>query len=382
MLFMHKVHTRIILGIVSIAIIFGVVYVLNQSNGNTIKIGALYPLTGGLVTYGEPAQKTAQMAVDEINSAGGINGKKLELDLQDHKCDPKTAVAAFQQLNSAGGVKVFTSAACTGTMVSIAPLLKNNNAVFVSDVLSGAKITGISPLIFRNWGSDINESRLFSDKIKSDGYKKVAVIYEETDYAKGIKINLENYLKDSDIIVASESFTTGSTDVRTQLTKLKASNPDIMLISPQTVTSAEVVLKQMEDMGFRPKLLVNDNVTISKDLVMKHKDLLESALGANYIAPSNSRVNDILNKYKNTYGQDCPQTTVCVETYDTINLLADAIKVNGYDVAKIKSYLSTVAFDGSGGQISFDTNNDRKNADYTLFLVKNGQATPVTKLKF
>ncbi len=363
--------------IVVVALILAVS--LKPAQNSTIKIGALYPLTGGLVTYGEPSQKTAQMVVTEINNAGGINGKKFEIDFQDHKCDPKTAVAAFQQLNSVNGIKIFTSAACTGTMVSLAPMLKDGNALFVSDVLSGAKITGLSPYVFRNWGSDINESRLFADKIKQAGYKTVGVVYEETDYAKGIKINLENFLKDSGVTVVSESFPTGTTDVRTQLTKLKSEKPDILLISPQTVTSAEVVLKQMEDLNFRPKLLVNDNVTISKDLVMKHKDILEGALGANYVAPSNSKTDSILAMYKNTYGQDCPQTTVCVETYDTIHLIADAMKINGNDVAKIKAYLNSVNYDGAGGQISFDTNNDRANADYTLFLVKNGQATAVTQ---
>ena len=375
---MNKKLIWTIVGVI-VVIVFILVVSLKPAQNSTIKIGALYPLTGGLVTYGEPSQKTAQMVVTEINNSGGINGKKFEIDFQDHKCDPKTAVAAFQQLNSVSGIKIFTSAACTGTMVSLAPMLKDGNALFVSDVLSGAKITGLSPYVFRNWGSDINESRLFADKIKQAGYKTVGVIYEETDYAKGIKINLENFLKDSGITVFSESFPTGTTDVRTQLTKLKSEKPDILLISPQTVTSAEVILKQMEDLNFKPKLLVNDNVTISKDLVMKHKDILEGALGANYAAPSNSKTDLILKMYKDTYGQDCPQTTVCVETYDTIHLITDAIKINGNDVAKIKAYLSSVNYDGAGGQISFDSNNDRSNADYTLFLVSNGQATAVTQ---
>ncbi|MCX6716582.1 MAG: ABC transporter substrate-binding protein [Candidatus Taylorbacteria bacterium] len=367
-----------IAGVLIIVVVI-LIITFSKSGSNTIKIGALYPLTGGLVTYGEPAQKSAKMAVDEINNAGGINGQKLEINYQDHKCDPKTAVAAFQQLNSADGIKVFTSAACTGTAAGIAPTLKNNNAVFVSDVLSGAKITGISPFIFRNWASDLNESRLFALKIKEAGYKKVAVIYEETDYAKGIKINLENFLKDSGVNVVAESFATGVTDVRTQLTKLKVEKADVLLISPQTVTSAEVVLKQMEDINFRTKLLLNDNVIISKDLILKHKDILEGALGANFVAGSSTKTAEVLKKYKDTYGQDCPQTTVCVYTYDTIHLLADAIKVNGYDVEKIKNYLNSNSYEGIAGTISFDEKNDRKNADYTLFLVENGVAKAVEK---
>ena len=373
---MNKKIVWAVVGIVVVVIlIIGVGS--KQSNTGTIKIGALYPLTGGLVTYGEPSQKTAQMVVTEINSAGGINGKKFEIDFQDHKCDPKTAVAAFQQLNSVGDIKIFTSAACTGTMVSLAPILTGGNALFVSSVLSGAKLTGLSPYVFRNWGSDINESRLFADKIKGASYKKIGALYEETDYAKGIVMNLENFLKDSGVMVVKESFSTGATDVRTQITKLKAEKVDLMIFSPQTVTSSEIVLKQMEELDFKPKLYVNDNVTISKDLLSKHKIILEGAYGANYVVPSNARVGAILKMYKDTYGEECPQTTVCVETYDTIHLIADAIKANGNDVAKVKSYLNTVKYDGVSGQISFDSNNDRSNADYTLFLVKNGQATAV-----
>lgn len=374
---MNKI-TKLVIGVIIVVAVVLVGYsVLQPVSTKSVKIGALYPLTGGLVTYGEPAQKTAQMVVAEVNATGGINGRKFEIDFQDHKCDPKTAVAAFQQLSSIGGISIFTSAACTGTMVALAPMLKDGIAVFVSDVLSGAKISGLSPYIFRNWGSDINESRLFADTIKAAGYKKVGVIYEETDYAKGIKINMENFLKDSGIMVVSESFSTGTTDVRTQLTKLKSEKLDILLISPQTVTSAEIVLKQMEDLNFRPKLLVNDNVVISKDLVLKHKEILEGALGANYVASSNDKVANVLNMYKDTYGQECPQTTVCVETYDTIHLIVDAIRANGYNVAKVTKYLNTIKYDGAGGQISFDTNNDRSNADYSLFVVKNGQAVLV-----
>jgi len=360
--------------LVLVIVVIAGYFIFNQKSNDTITIGALYPLTGGLVTYGEPAQKTAQMVVTEINNAGGINGKKLAIDFQDHKCDPKTAVAAFQQLNAAKGIKVFTSAACTGTMLSMAPLMKDGNALFVSVVVTGAKITGLSPYIFRNWGSDVNESKLFADKIKHAGYSKVGAIYEETDYAKGIKVNLEKFLAGSGVTVVSESYSVDSADMRTQLTKLKAANVDALLISPQTVTSADIVLKQMEELGFKPRLLVNDNIIIAKDLIVKHRALLEGALGANYVAPRSPKADAVLKMYKDTYGQECPQTTICVQTYDTIHLLAYAIRINGYDVAKIKTYLNSVKYDGAGGQTSFDANNDRENANYSFFVIKNGQA--------
>lgn len=357
----------------TVIVILGL-YLNNISkNNNTIEIGALYPLTGGLATYGEPAQKMARMVADEVNMSGGIHGKTLVINFQDHKCSPKEAIAGFQQLNKANGVKIFTSVACTGTMLSIAPMLNSGNALFLSTVISGGKLTGVSPYVFRNWASDVKEGNLFAEEIKKANYKKVGAIYEETDYAKGIKLSTENYLKGSGVVMISESFTSDTKDVRTQLLKLKFENVDVLLISPQTVTSAEVVLKAMEEINFKPKLLLNDNVTISKDLVTKHKNILEGAYGANYTVVQNKKVDDVLKMYKEAYGMDCPQPTVCVEVYNTIHLLVEAISENGNSVAGVKSYLNKVNYTGVTGQISFDSKNDRANTEYSLFIVKDGK---------
>jgi len=221
-----KKKSIIISILVILVIIIGYFTFSHSSQNASIKIGAIYPLTGGLASYGEPSQKAAQLAVDEINASGGINGQKLEIDFQDHKCDPKTAVASLQQL-LAQGVKIFTSAACTGTVLSMEPVLQSNGAVLLGTTISGAKITGSSPNVFRNWGSDNDESKLFANLIKNQGYTKVAAIYEETDYAKGLVLGMQNDLSSSSVNVNTESFQTGATDVRTQLTKLKASNPEV-----------------------------------------------------------------------------------------------------------------------------------------------------------
>ena len=285
--------------IIVIVIIIVIAVVANKSfSSSTIKIGAMYPLTGGLATYGEPSQKTAQLAVDDINAAGGINGKKLEVVFQDHKCDPKAAVSALQQLTGSG-IRVFTSGACTGTVLAMEPILQSTDSVLVGSTLSGSKISSSSPNVFRNWGQDINEAKLFADTIKQAGYKKVAVIYEETDYAKGLEVALENYLKGTSVKVSSESFTTGATDIRTQLTKLKGGNPDLLFVSPQTVTSGEVVLSQMEELKFSPaRIFVNDNVIKSADLVSKHAKILQGALGGDYVIAQNDKLAAVLQKYK------------------------------------------------------------------------------------
>lgn len=356
-----------------VVIVVGGVTLTRSSKPDTITIGALYPLTGGLASYGEPAQKTAQLVIEEINAAGGIDGAKLVLAAEDHKCDPKEAVAAFNKLHDIQGIRVFTAAACTGTVVSVAPLLKDS--VMLAPVISAPKATGLSPNFFRNYAKDSDEAKLFAAEIVKRGYKTVGVIHEETDYAKGLRVSLEKFLAGTGVAVISESFTSDATDVRTQVSKMKALNLDLVFVSPQTVPNAEKVLKAMRDQQFVPKaLFVNDNVIKSSDLLARYSDLLNGAIGGDYIIHNSAALDAMLAKYKAKYGMDCPQKNICATVYDSVHMLADAIDAEGYDAAGVQSFLKTAKYDGVSGTVSFDEKNDRANAEYSLFVVKNGKA--------
>jgi len=367
--------TKIILGmIVVIIIVIGVWYFMTkQTPGGEIKIGALFPLTGGLAQYGEVAQKSAQIAMDEINANGGINGKKLVIDFQDHQCNPQTAVTLFEQLNSVENINIFTSAACSGTVSALAPKLNETKSLLLGTITTANSLTGVSPYFFRNWASDGAEAELLSQKIKSIGINKLGVINEETDYAKGLRTSIEKDLSGTGIIITGESFTTGSTDIRTQLTKLKSENLDAIFLSPQTVTTGDMILKQMTDLGFKPKhIFVNDNILKSLTLLSSYKNLLENAISGDYV-PNMNKASNFLAEYNKKYGP-CPQPNLGASVYDAIKLLAQAIEKNGYDAEKVKNYLKTINYNGITGNISFDQNNNRSNANYFLFIIKNGKA--------
>lgn len=357
-----------------------------QSNPTKpIRIGALFPLTGGLSQYGEAAEHAARLAMNEINANGGINGKALEIDFQDHACNPKTAVTIFEQLNSAKEIKVFTSAACSGTVLAIAPLLKSNNtnnAILLGTIITTPKITGLSPYVFRNWASDAKQAKLYADTISKRGYLKVGVIYEQTDYAQGLYLSLQQFLHGTGILVIGQGFEPGATDVRTQLTKLQQVGIDALFISPQTVTSGDVVLKQMRELTIRPRgLFVNDNILKAKELLSRYPDILEGAQSGDYTMEQAEPYHDLMILYKKTYGVECPQTNICAGVYDAIHLLSKAIKENGEDPIAISQYLSTISYEGASGHISFDKNNDREGADYTLFSIEGGRAIPNYILK-
>ena len=371
---MKKTYISII---VLVLVLAGLVtyFGINSSNSDTVKLGALFPLTGGLASYGEPAQKTVQIAVDEINAAGGINGKKLEVVFKDHKCDARSAVTALEQMKTVEKANYLLAVGCSGTIISMAPQLKGQ--ILVGSAITSPKISSLSPMVFRNYVSDDQESALFAKEIKDKGYKTVGVIYEETDYAKGLMMNLVKYLDGSGVKVVSEGFTTGSTDVRTQITKIKSAKPEVVFVSPQTVTSGDLVLGEMQKQGFRPNMIVNENILKSADLMARYSSLLNNGVSADYVVANNEKLNNILAKYKSQYGVDCPQKNICATMYDDVYLYATALKEKGNDVKGVQSYLKSATYNGATGAVTFDAKNDRAGAGYSLFHIVNGKGVEV-----
>lgn len=346
-----------------------------------VVIGALFPLTGGLSQYGEAAEQATAIAVDDINSHGGINGRPLKVDIQDHQCNAKSAATIFEQLNSAKGITIFTSAACSGTVLAIAPLLESHHAMLLGTIVTTPKISGVSQYVFRNWASDAKQAELYAREIQQRGYRTVGVIYEQTDYAQGLFISLQRLLNNSGMVLIGQGFEPGSTDVRTPLAKLQQEQPDALFISPQTVTSGDVILKQMKELGFRPAgLLVNDNILKSKELLSHYPDLLEGAVSGDYVMDHSPQYTSLMETYRTRYGVECPQPNICAGVYDAIHLLAQAIQEKGIDAKEVASFLNMVNYPGASGSISFDEKNDRTNADYSLFVIKDGKPNQINQV--
>lgn len=374
--------TKIVLGAVVIALIGWGIYAASganqgQSTAGPVKIGALFPLTGGLANYGEVIRNATQIAVDEINAAGGIDGRKLEVNYQDHQCQPATAVSAFQQLANTQDTHLFISAACSGTVSAVAPLLGDKN-ILLGTLITASKLSGISPSVFRNYASDTDGVNLFAKYILDKGFKSVAILYEETDYAKGIKIGLENALRDNGVTIVSEGFVTDAADLRTPVAKLKAAGTEALFLSPQTVTTGDKILQSMQQLSFKPgALLVNENVYRSTDLMSRYAGLLEGAVSVDYVIAQNEKNEKMLAAYKARFGKECPYVNICTTGYDNIYMLKAAIEKEGMDIVDIRSYLSKVSYEGISGKIQFSEKNDRKGTDYTLFMVRDGKGVKI-----
>jgi len=342
----------------------------------TYKIGVMYPLTGDAAAYGLPIQKTTKYAADEINAKGGVSGRKLELVYEDSKCNPKDGNAAAQKLINIDKVKVIIGGVCSGETLGAAPLANENKVVMISPSATSPDITTKGgDFVFRLSPSDAYAGVVASDyAYKELKFKKAGIISEATDYAQGLRrVFKENFEKLGGQIVADETFNPEDTDFRTQVTKVKAANPDVVYLVPQTKAKGVLLVKQAREAGVQKQLLTAE-VMIGRDVVKESPKDVEGMIGVEQKFDDKApKAAPILAKYKQDTKEDAPFPAYMSAAYDIVYLAADAIAKNGYDGEKIRDYFYAVEnYEGAVGKVSIDENGDVV-MDFNVKQVKNGE---------
>ena len=347
---------------------------------STYKIGVIAPLTGDAAVYGEPAVKIYQIAVDEINAAGGINGKNIELVVQDGKCNGEGAVNAAQQLVNVVGVKAIIGGFCSGESLAAIPVAEAKNVALISPSSSSPDLTGKSKIFFRDFPSDSSQGAIIAQVAYDKGFRKIAFLQEQTDYSVGIYKAFSEKFQQLGGTVVKEEFPTAEKDFRSQLTKLKAGNPNAIFVDSQTPAASEKIFQQMKDLGWKTTVLLNDVAIGNADLVPKYKDILEGAIGAEFgVDPSNPKFKHLIDTYKTKFNAEPPYQSYAQTEYDAVYLIKDAIASVGYDGAKIAAWGHQVKdWQGASGLITIESNGDLVGG-HRPEMVKNGKVVPYVK---
>ena len=186
-------------------------------------------LTGPGETYGNVAVRAKQMAVDEINAAGGIDGRMLELIVEDSQCSAKEAVTAYRKLTDVDGVKIILGTSCSGAMLGVAPLAEADGVILFSGLASSPDIANAGDYIFRTQISDVEVGVATGNLMWGDGVRRLATITEATDYAEGVRrTTVAQFTKLGGQVVSQETYASDVTDFRTQLSKLLDDQPDAL----------------------------------------------------------------------------------------------------------------------------------------------------------
>ncbi len=338
------------------------------------KIGSILPLTGDTASVGLPMQWAVKTAVEEINSKGGINGRKLEVIYEDGKCNPKDGNAAVQKLVNVDKVKAIIGGVCSGETLGAAPIAEANKVILISPASSSPDISKAGDFIFRVYPSDAYAGIVASDYAINDlKAKNAALITESTDYSQGLRrVFKENFAMKGGNIAADETYNPDDTDLRTQITKAKAANPDVIYIVPQNPSKGILLMKQLKESGVKQQILTAE-VLLGRNVVKENPDvdgIIGVELKFDDKAPKTSA---LLAKYKQQAKEEAPFPTFMAGSYDLVYLLSDAISKYGYDSEKIRDYLYAVKdYDGAIGKITIDKNGDPV-MEYSVKQAKNGQ---------
>lgn len=365
--------------IVVLIIICISVVILNQRSkihDDTIYIGRILPLTGPAASYGKSELKGTSLAVEEINSAGGIAGKKLEVIFEDTQCSVKDGVNAMKKLVDIDKVPAVLGATCSGVTLGISPIANEREVLLLSPLSSASAITEAGPFVFRVMPSDAFQSRILAKWIIDEGHNEIAVLYINNAWGEGVATEFTKTFKQlGGILLCTEVCKEGDKDFRVQLTKIKASNPSAFFC-PTMPKEGNVILKQMKELGIQTPVYGADAWSV-EELTAGGDNIAD---GVKYTYPAKftgEAYQTFAAAFKSKYGMG-PDVNAA-GAYDAVHILAMCIKkvlgkglpLTGesirQEMSKVKDYI------GATGITTFDDNGDSIAKHFEKMIISNGE---------
>ncbi len=344
-----------------------------KGGGNTIRIGFIGPLTGDLAYAGVNMKEAVEVARDEINSHGGINGKKVEVIFEDGKCGPKEAANAGNKLINIDGVTAIIGGVCSSETLAVAPLAEKSKVILISAASTNPKITDAGDYIFRDVPSDTFQGIYAARYVKVTLNKtRVALLKCLSDWCMGVNDAFKaEYQKAGGVITAEESFPQDSRDLRSQIVKLKASDPQLIYFVSYTEASI-VGIKQMKELGVKATLFGADAWSDPKIW----DSVGPSGEGAMWVEPANKAYPPEFVEAMKKKAGDKVINVYAPRAYDAMKMLAMVMDKAGTDTGRIKKGLYGIKnYRGIADNYTFDANGDITGASYVVRTYQGGKMT-------
>ena len=343
---------------------------LSESN-EPITIGFIGPLTGENANIGIPIRRGVELAVEDVNSAGGVNGRQLVAIFEDGKCNAKEANTAAMKLFDQDNVIAVVGGVCSSETLAIAPAANEEKIPIISPSSTNPKITDAGDYVFRVVGSDALQGKIMAEYIFSEGYTKVALIYQNSDYNIGLKnVFTETFEELGGEIVAAENYESDAKDYKTQLTKIKAVDPEALYIIPYS--EGGLIVKQAKELDLETQLFGPETFE-SESMLKDGGDAME---GLVFTKPRfderNPQSKKVLDKFRLKYKERSEFPAYMTNAYDIVMLITEALNKE-VSSESIKNFLYTVKnYDGAGGELTIDKNGDALK-DFTFMEIKDGK---------
>ncbi len=352
--------------IVTLGLLAGLVSVVvacgdDAGEGNPYRIGVMESLTGTGETYGTVAYRAKIMAMDEINAAGGVDGRRLELVVEDSKCSAQDAISAYNKLTDVDGVKIILGTSCSGAMLGVAPLAEADGVVLFSGLASNPDIADAGDYIFRTQISDIEVGIRTGNVLWADGIRTLATITEETDYAEGVRrTSVAQFEQNGGRVIAEERFASDTTDFRSQLTKLFNASPDALHVAPQSEFAAGTIVKQARELGYQGPIY-GETITVGRTALDIADDAATGLKAITATAdPDNAKAQEVLTSFSKRYDY-LTLPWHLGSAYDTVYIAAECLKQTNddQDADGFRDCLYDITWSGAlGDDYSFDADGE------------------------
>jgi branched-chain amino acid transport system substrate-binding protein len=347
-----------------------------------IKIGLVSPNSGANARYGTFAQRGAALAAKEINDAGGIDGRKVEIVPADSVCTPVEGVSATQRLINQDKVDFIIGDICSSVTLAMQPLAEDARIVLVNAASSNPQITykagvGGYKYSFRNYPTDEIRALSVAKYAAEKGLKKIAVLSVDSDYGRGAIDFTKKYIGDLGIELISEDYyKEGEVDFRAVLTKIRSEGADAILMYGLADTTP-IVARQMIETGLAGKLPLLGNGEFSAAATIEAAPkAMENAIEAAAWLPAYDSEGSkaFVSTYEAEYGGEEPNNHAYGH-WETVHLLAQAIdEADSTDSVAVVAAMEKIKFDGPMGEITFD---DHHQAVRPMLLLEIKDGKPV-----
>jgi branched-chain amino acid transport system substrate-binding protein len=349
----------------------------------TVTIGHAGPLTGGIAHLGKDDENGVHLAVDEANAKKiKIGGKTVNfvMDSQDDQADPKlgpTIAQKFVDEKVAGVVGHLNS----GVSIPASAIYNQAGIPMISGSATNPKLTEQGfKTIFRTVARDDQQGPAIAAYIANElKLKKVAIADDATAYGEGLANEVEKTLKAAGVqIVTREKTNDKATDFKAILTKIKGRNPDAVFYGGMDATGGPM-LKQARELGIKAKFAYGDGACTAEMNKLAGDKAAEGMICSQAGIPTQMSSKAFVDAFNAKFGEIKQYAPYY---YDSANLLIAAMqKADSADPAKYLPELQKISYDGATGHIEFDDKGDRKDAEITIFQMKNGKVDPVAIVK-
>ncbi len=341
-----------------------------EVSSDEIVVGHFASITGPTATFGQSADAGIRLAVEEINAAGGVNGKKITIITEDDQSKTEDATKAVQKLINRDKVVALLGEVASSRSKAGGPIAQQNKIPMITPASTNEEVTKIGDYIFRICFIDPFQGEALAQfAFKTLSAKRAAILLDsKQDYSVGLADKFrETFRANGGSIVSEQAYTSGDKDFRAALTSIRSSNPDVIFI-PGYYNEVSLIVRQARELGLNVPLLGGDGWD-SPELTKGAETEFNGTYFSNHLSTEDPDpvVQDFMKKYRAKYKSE-PDAMAALG-YDAALILADAMKrAGGTESQKLRDAIAaTKDFNGVTGKISINAD---RNAQKPLTILQ------------